>query len=434
MRKIAVVLLSVFLVACFSSCNNNSYPGGLPPVIIMPGDGGNTSTTFDVSDYNGLKKAINNADNGDTIHFNDGFKVSTDEETIPISKSLTFTGNIDIVASTSGKTNADISLLDETTGFVLFTVSEGTLNLNALTISIESGVETSVEAVISITGSGAVKISQDTSLPTNTTAISITATAKNANCVTGSIHDGVTIDISSDNVNSSELRENISNLNPSIEVTVDGIEYYTSLVASFLNELNKDAISSYLIANKDEIMEAFGVEEGQSAVDIGTALFDKLQGGDTLTFNLSDGGEMRIYGQFYDPSWDMTIEYDVPESGTAECFPEGSSYTVKNGTVKLHTSSADITPWLDYNICLVLNDYDIDITGVTVSDGENEFELGIEGLTWEDYSNPCVIDPDSSTWEIYIREFYLPASDAECVITADGVDVKWADVHELLEF
>ena len=207
----------------------------------------------------------------------------------------------------------------------------------------------------------------------------------------------------------------------------------------FMNEFDKTAISNYLVKNKDAVMSAFGVTEDSSAIQIGELLYDKLQGGDTISVNMSDGGVLDISGHFYEPSddlpyWDMYITYKVPEGGTSECFPEGSQMSVKNGEVVLHALNAELTSYGEWNTVLLIYSYDVTITDVTVVDGEDSWVLNMSNFTYPmSYSDPCVIDPDSSTWEIYVRQFFLPPKEADATITVDSDSVIWADVVDVIE-
>lgn len=205
-------------------------------------------------------------------------------------------------------------------------------------------------------------------------------------------------------------------------------------VVDFFNELDQDAITNYMISNKDAVMTAFGVSEGSSIGDLGTLLYNKLQEGGTVTANMNDGGQLNIRGHFYEPSddfpyWEMEIEYKVPEGGTNKCFPAGSQMSVKGGTVTIHVTKGELTSWGDWNMVLLIYGYSVDISGVTVVNEEESYEIGVAGLTRpNDYDNPCIIDPDSSTWEIHVRQFYLPDADAEGTLTVDGTPVEWSEV------
>ena len=217
-------------------------------------------------------------------------------------------------------------------------------------------------------------------------------------------------------------------------------ETATDKVVRFFNELSQDAVSNYMVSNKDAVMAAFGVTEGSSVGEIGQLLYDKLQGGDTVEVDMNDGGKLKIHGHFYEPSddfpyWDMYVEYEVPEGGTNKCFPEGSQMSVKGGSVTLHITNGEMTNWDDkWYMVLLVYGYIVDITNVTVTEEEESFVLNIAGLTRpNDFSNPCIIDPDSNTWEIYVRQFYLPDSDAEGTITADGEPALWSEVVGRIE-
>lgn len=72
----------------------------------------------------------------------------------------------------------------------------------------------------------------------------------------------------------------------------------TEEAASFMNDLSQEAISNYLIDNSETIMTAFGVSKEDSAVNIGEALYNKLQSGETVSVTLDDGGVLKISGHF----------------------------------------------------------------------------------------------------------------------------------------
>lgn len=203
----------------------------------------------------------------------------------------------------------------------------------------------------------------------------------------------------------------------------------------FFNELDQGAITDYMISNKDAVMQAFGVTEESSIEDLGTLLYDKLQEGGTVTANMNDGGQLNIRGHFYEPSddfpyWEMEIEYKVPGGGTNKCFPAGSQMSVKGGTVTIHVTRGELTSWGDWNMVLLIYGYAVDISGVTVVDGEGTYEINITGLIRpDDYDNPCIIDPDSSTWEIHVRQFFLPDADAEGTLAVDDTPVQWSEIR-----
>lgn len=210
-------------------------------------------------------------------------------------------------------------------------------------------------------------------------------------------------------------------------------------VIRFFDELNQEAISNYLIENKDAVMTAFGVTEDSSVGEIGTLLYNKLQNGDTVTVNMNDGGILKIYGHFYEPDddlpyWDMNIEYEVPAGGTSKCFPAGSTMSVKGGKVLLNAFNAEMTSWGDWYTVLLIYAYDVTITDVTVVDGDSEYVLNMSNFIYPyNYDNPCIIDPDSSTWEIYVRQFFLPPAETEATITADDTAVEWKDIADKIQ-
>lgn len=205
-----------------------------------------------------------------------------------------------------------------------------------------------------------------------------------------------------------------------------------------MTELSQDAISSYLVENKDAIMKALGFEEGGSAGDIGTALYDKLQGGDTISVPMSDGGTLSIKGHFDEggeDTWHMEISYAVPANGTSKCFPAGSKMSVKGGTVTLIADPAEITDMQPYDMAVCVYGYQVDIAGVTIDDGNgNSFKLDITGLTKPtDWDNPCIIDPNGATYEITLHDFVMPPADASGTVKVDDKEVKWSEVSKLIK-
>lgn len=212
----------------------------------------------------------------------------------------------------------------------------------------------------------------------------------------------------------------------------------TASAVSFLTSLDQGAISDYMIANKDAVMAAFNVDGSASAGAIGTALYDRLQGGDTVTVSMNDGGVLTIKGHFYEPSddlpyWDMEIGYAVPADGTDKCFSAGSGKMVKGGSVLIHVTNGEITNSMEYDTVLCIYSYVLDITGVTFVDGDREFIVDISGLEYPyDSADPCIIDPNGADWTITVRSFHLPPADAEGTVRIDGVEASWSDVRSMI--
>ena len=201
----------------------------------------------------------------------------------------------------------------------------------------------------------------------------------------------------------------------------------------FLNELNLEAISDYVITNSTAILNAFDLDSQASITELGTNLYNTLQGGETITISLNDGdGHFDEGGE---DLWDMYIEYDVPADGTSDCFPAGSEYTVSGGTVILHTSQAEITNTAEYDVALLLHDYDIKIKNVTVSNTDDEFVLEVDGLgiPADYYSEHTVIDPNGADMTISVPVFRMPPEDSDGTITIDDNTVLWSEIYPLLE-
>ena len=200
----------------------------------------------------------------------------------------------------------------------------------------------------------------------------------------------------------------------------------------FFNELSQEAISEYMIENSEAVMSAFGVTKEDEASNIATAIYDKLQGGDTVSVNMSDGGILHISGHFDEggtDEWNIVVKYDVPEGGTNRCFPEGSKYVVKGGSVTLTANPAEITNTEKYDMALCVYGYKVDIAGVTVTDGEDTFTLNVAGLMKPaDYSKPCIIDPNGATFTISVHDFVFPPADAEGEVKVDSEPIAWAEI------
>lgn len=213
-------------------------------------------------------------------------------------------------------------------------------------------------------------------------------------------------------------------------------ENNTAKAVGFFDALSQNAISDYLIENSQAIMDAFGVSKEDGVSAIGTAIYNKLQGGETVSVDMSDGGKLHVSGHFDEggeDTWHIEVRYDVPENGTARCFDEGSPYTVKGGSVTLIADPAEITNTEEYDVALCVYGYQADIAGVTVVNGEDEFVLDVDGLTKPaDWNNPCIIDPNGATWTISLHDFVYPPQDAEGTVSVDGEAVEWAEIYKEL--
>ena len=130
----------------------------------------------------------------------------------------------------------------------------------------------------------------------------------------------------------------------------------------------------------------------------------------------------------------MKIEYDVPTDGTNKCFPEGSGYSVKGGTVTLTANPAEITNIENYDIALCVYGYTVDIKDVIVNNEVKSYNIDITGLTkatdWENYS---IIDPNGATYTISVHNFQLPENDAAGTIAVDNEEISWKEVKELIK-
>ena len=362
------------------------------------------------------------------------------------SKSITLNRCVLKGFSSQAVKSHDIALNDcivtgaDTTGKYIFDCSDSNVTLEGNTIKGTNGV---------LVKGGSVTIRANT-FKTTEASITVGSNAKALNIegniynnpsgeqlvINDSVTDVSTIHLIGDvELNNENYQIEGNSVVPNEEVPEDPeLPEDQKKVVDFFNELDQNAITNYMISNKDAVMTAFGVSEGSSIGDLGTLLYDKLQEGGTVTANMNDGGQLNIRGHFYEPSddfpyWEMEIEYKVPEGGTNKCFPAGSQMSVKGGTVTIHVTKGELTSWGDWNMVLLIYGYSVDISGVTVVNGEESYEIGVAGLTRpNDYDNPCIIDPDSSTWEIHVRQFYLPDADAEGTLTVDGTPVEWSEV------
>lgn len=215
----------------------------------------------------------------------------------------------------------------------------------------------------------------------------------------------------------------------------------TEEAASFMSELSENSISNYLVENSEAIMNAFGVSKEDSAVNIGTAIYNKLQGGETISVTLNDEGVLKISGHFDEnpdspnlDTWNIKIIYEIPKKGTSKCFEKGSNYVVKSGTVTLIANPAEITNTLKYDIALCVYSYSVDLDNVVINNSMKDYIINIKGLTKkEDRDNPCIIDPNGATFTITLHDFKLPEDNAVGTIQIDGEEVNWKDVKALVK-
>lgn len=203
------------------------------------------------------------------------------------------------------------------------------------------------------------------------------------------------------------------------------------LATSFFNELSQEAISQYMIDNSEAVMNAFGVTKEDSAVNIGTAIYDTLQGGETVSVEMNDGGILDISGHFDEggtDTWNIQVVYHVPAEGTDRCFNEGSPFIVKGGSVTLVANPSEITNTDEYDMALCIYAYGADISGVTVSDGTSEFTLDCTGLAIsENWSEPCIVDPNGATFTISVHGFRYPERGT---VMVDGESVEWSEIEK----
>lgn len=211
----------------------------------------------------------------------------------------------------------------------------------------------------------------------------------------------------------------------------------TEEAASFMNDLSQEAISNYLIDNSEAIMTAFGVSKEESAANIGEALYNKLQSGETISVTLDDGGVLKISGHFDEGGtdfWTFNITYTIPEGGTSKCFGADSGLTVKSGEVTLVANPAEITNTMEYDMALCIYSYKVNLTDVVINNGVKEFTLNIKDLVKkEDYNKPCIIDPNGATFTISLHDFTLPEDDATGTVTVDGKEVTWKELKALIK-
>lgn len=203
------------------------------------------------------------------------------------------------------------------------------------------------------------------------------------------------------------------------------------IAKAFFEDLDQNAVSDYLVENKDAFITAFGLEGEEDVSAISQQLYDKLQSGGSVVVNMNDGGVITVTGHFDDIEayWTMNIHYSVPANGTNKCFVSGSGKTVKGGDVTLTATEAEITTIGDYGVCIPVYGYKVSINNVTIEENGESYILKVENLTKPtDWSHPSIIDPDGNTWEIRLYDFQLPPSDAEGTISIDGNPVEWSKV------
>ena len=191
-----------------------------------------------------------------------------------------------------------------------------------------------------------------------------------------------------------------------------------------------------LTNNIDTIMASIGVTKNDSAYNLMTSLYNKLQGGDIINAELSDGAKLEIAGQFSDDrgQWHFDFNIKLPETSTSAIFSE-SNYNIKGGSLRIVTDSGEITKVTGYGSVIGIYGYKLYLSGVEVSNGVKKFKLDIDGLqkTDDGYDYGMMIDPDRADWSIKIQEFLFPEDDAPGIVKVDGQVIAWKDVKALLK-
>lgn len=215
----------------------------------------------------------------------------------------------------------------------------------------------------------------------------------------------------------------------------------TEQAAYLIGELKgTHSMSDYVAENADAILKSLGISKDDATDNIAKNLYNKLQGGETLSATMSDGAVFGLSGNFSDETgqWKMLLDLKLPEIASGAAFPKGSGYTVKGGSIKVTLDPAEATSYDEYGGCLVVYSYSVDVTGVTVNNGVKDFMVDIKGLKRpEDTDNPdgyaVIIDPSRYDWTIKIHDFKLPEADAEGTVKIDGKSASWKDIKSLLE-
>ena len=203
------------------------------------------------------------------------------------------------------------------------------------------------------------------------------------------------------------------------------------IAKDFFGSLRAEAVSDYLVENKDAFLTALGIEEDTDLDSVGTVLYDKLQEGGSIVVEMNDGGVITVTGHFdeVEAYWTMNIQYDVPANGTDRCFPADSGKVVKGGSVLLTATEAEITTIGDYGVCIPVYGYKVNINNVTFEYEGSPHVIKVTDLTKPtDWGDPSIIDPDGNTWEIRLYDFKLPPKDAEGQVLIDEQPVSWSEI------
>ena len=207
--------------------------------------------------------------------------------------------------------------------------------------------------------------------------------------------------------------------------------------AEIFKELKKDnSVSNYLSANTDAFMKAAGISKEDEVQNISKVLYDKLQSGDVISVQMSDGANVIFGGHFSDETgrWRFELNCELSKEASKAMFPKDSVYSVLSGNIKIIMEPAEATKYGEYGGCILVYGYSIDMNNVIVSDGESEYLINIQGLNRpEDVFDPClIIDPNKEQWTVTAHEFKLPEEDAQGVIKINGRVLQWKNIKQLL--
>lgn len=210
----------------------------------------------------------------------------------------------------------------------------------------------------------------------------------------------------------------------------------TESVADVLNTMTYANTSNLLTNNVDAIMSSINVSKNDSSFDLYNSLYNKLQNGDKINVQLSDGSILNIGGHYSDESGRWTFDFSMKfsEKGTSALFNKESGYVVKDGELRITSDTGEIIKTAKYGSIIGLYTYKFDLKNVNIVNGAKKFTLDIEGLsiTEEGFDHVLVIDPDRSDWTITIRKFTFPDEDAPGVVKVNGQTTTWKDVKALL--
>ena len=211
----------------------------------------------------------------------------------------------------------------------------------------------------------------------------------------------------------------------------------TESTADVLNTMSYNHVSDLLTNNVDVIMSAIGVSKTDSSFDLYNSLYNKLQNGDKIDVELSDGSKLNVGGHYSDESGRWTFDFTIKfsENGTSAPFGKESGYVIKGGELRITSDTGEITKTKEYGAIIGIYTYRFNLKDATVANGPKKFKLDIEDLaiTEEDFDYALMIDPDRTDWTIAIRSFVFPDENAPGTVKVDGQTVAWKDVKALLK-